>query len=103
MEPPARNALWRYGYRNPVNYNDNELYCGGYVVHYVTNKGKCGQINITADLTTNHQGWMEVKICPNNDPYHTVEQDCLDRHPLKIVGKDTHKFVIPKGSKKVET
>lgn len=30
MNPPARNAMWRFGYPNPVNYNDNELYCGGY-------------------------------------------------------------------------
>lgn len=31
MDPPARNAMWRLGYPNPVNYNDNELYCGGFV------------------------------------------------------------------------
>lgn len=30
MEPPARNAMWRFGFPNPVNYNDNELFCGGY-------------------------------------------------------------------------
>ena len=30
MEPPGRNAMWRFGFPNPVNYNDNELFCGGY-------------------------------------------------------------------------
>lgn len=30
MDPPSRNAMWRFGYQNPVNYNDNELFCGGY-------------------------------------------------------------------------
>lgn len=30
MNPPARNAMWRFGYPNKVNYDDNELYCGGY-------------------------------------------------------------------------
>lgn len=30
MDPPARNAMWRFGFPNPVNYNDNELFCGGY-------------------------------------------------------------------------
>lgn len=30
MEPPARNSMWRFGYPNPVDYNDNELFCGGY-------------------------------------------------------------------------
>lgn len=30
MNPPSRNAMWRFGYPNPVNYDDNELFCGGY-------------------------------------------------------------------------
>ncbi len=30
MEPPARNAMWRFGFPNPINYNDNEVYCGGF-------------------------------------------------------------------------
>ena len=30
MDPPSRNAMWRFGFPNPVNYNDNEVYCGGY-------------------------------------------------------------------------
>ncbi|KYQ47402.1 hypothetical protein ALC60_13523 [Trachymyrmex zeteki] len=42
MDPPSRNAMWRFGYPNPVNYNDNELFCGGYAVHWEQNKGKCG-------------------------------------------------------------
>ena len=27
--PPARNSMWRYGFNNPKNYNDNEFFCGG--------------------------------------------------------------------------
>jgi Lytic polysaccharide mono-oxygenase, cellulose-degrading len=42
MEPPARNAMWRFGYPNPINYNDNELFCGGYAVQWEQNSGKCG-------------------------------------------------------------
>lgn len=42
MDPPARNSMWRFGYPNPVNYNDNELFCGGYAVQWVQNKGQCG-------------------------------------------------------------
>lgn len=42
MDPPARNAMWRFGYPNPVNYNDNELFCGGYAVQWEQNQGKCG-------------------------------------------------------------
>ncbi|XP_037030181.1 uncharacterized protein LOC119070009 isoform X2 [Bradysia coprophila] len=42
MDPPARNAMWRFGFPNPVNYNDNELFCGGYAVQWEQNSGNCG-------------------------------------------------------------
>ncbi|XP_043258560.1 uncharacterized protein LOC122400890 [Colletes gigas] len=42
MDPPSRNSMWRFGYPNPVNYNDNELFCGGYAVQWVQNNGQCG-------------------------------------------------------------
>jgi len=29
IEPPARNTLWRFGFKAQPNYNDNELFCGG--------------------------------------------------------------------------
>jgi hypothetical protein len=32
MDPPARNSMWRFGFANPINYNDNELFCGGFKV-----------------------------------------------------------------------
>ncbi|XP_045123188.1 uncharacterized protein LOC123511404 [Portunus trituberculatus] len=135
MNPPARNAMWRYGYPNPVNYNDNELYCGGFVVHYQKNGGKCGVcgdnyqdkeprdheagglfgngivakryvsgqvIDIEADLTTNHWGYMEVKLCPHNDPTKEVTQACLDQYTLPMEGTTETRFVIPQDSKKTE-
>jgi len=30
MDPPGRNSMWRIGFANPINYNDNENYCGGF-------------------------------------------------------------------------
>ena len=42
MDPPGRNSMWRFGYVNPVNYNDNELFCGGVAKQFQTNGGKCG-------------------------------------------------------------
>ncbi|KAK0174819.1 hypothetical protein PV327_010546 [Microctonus hyperodae] len=42
MNPPSRNSMWRFGFPNPVNYNDNELFCGGYAVQWVHNEGRCG-------------------------------------------------------------
>lgn len=40
--PPGRSSAWRYGFPTPVNYNDNELNCGGYDDHYNGFGGKCG-------------------------------------------------------------
>ncbi|CAG7728556.1 unnamed protein product [Allacma fusca] len=46
MEPPNRSSIWRFpefaSYNPPSNYNDNELFCGGYSVQYEQNKGRCG-------------------------------------------------------------
>lgn len=42
VDPPSRSSMWRYGYKNPPNYNDNQLYCGGAQVQYEMSNGKCG-------------------------------------------------------------
>ncbi|XP_067013072.1 uncharacterized protein [Anabrus simplex] len=42
MDPPARNSMWRLGFPNPVDYDDNELFCGGYAVQHQQNQGRCG-------------------------------------------------------------
>lgn len=57
MDPAARNCMWRFGYPNPVNYNDNELFCGGFVVQYQKNNGKCGVCgdNYVEEVPRNHE------------------------------------------------
>ncbi|XP_050544859.1 uncharacterized protein LOC126907537 [Daktulosphaira vitifoliae] len=42
IEPPSRSSMWRYGFNTPPNYNDHELYCGGFTKQYQINGGKCG-------------------------------------------------------------
>jgi hypothetical protein len=42
IEPPSRASMWRYGFDAPANYNDHELYCGGFSRQWQTNGGKCG-------------------------------------------------------------
>lgn len=41
MEPPARNSMWRFGFVNPINYNDNEVFCGGFAEQWEKNDGEC--------------------------------------------------------------
>merc|ERR1712168_386183 len=40
--PAARNCMWRFGFPNPKNWNDNELFCGGRDRMWKKNHGKCG-------------------------------------------------------------
>merc|ERR1719219_1960701 len=42
MNPPGRNAMWRFGFGTPVNYDDNAIWCGGATTQHQRNKGKCG-------------------------------------------------------------
>lgn len=41
-DPPNRSSLWRHGFDSPVNYNDNQNFCGGFQIQHEVNKGKCG-------------------------------------------------------------
>ena len=50
IEPPSRATMWRYGFNTPPNYNDHELYCGGYTRQWQSNGGKCGICGDAWDL-----------------------------------------------------
>lgn len=32
MDPPQRSSMWRLGFNVPTNYDDNALFCGGFMV-----------------------------------------------------------------------
>ena len=32
VDPPSRSSAWRYGFDTPRNYDDNQLFCGGFAV-----------------------------------------------------------------------
>ena len=34
ISPPSRSSAWRYGFPVPPNYQDNELFCGGFAVSW---------------------------------------------------------------------
>lgn len=42
LDPPNRSSLWRFDPTSPVNYEDDENYCGGFGMQWNTNGGKCG-------------------------------------------------------------
>ena len=33
-DPPSRSSAWRLGFKTPINYEDNQLFCGGFDVRF---------------------------------------------------------------------
>jgi len=127
--------MWRYGFTTPVNYNDNELYCGGFSVQWSDNDGKCGvcgddygmkqprpheaggkygngiiggrytmgqTIDIKIDISANHWGHFELKLCPTNGRKNIATQECFDKHPLVLADDpNSHEFYVPLDSPKI--
>ncbi|XP_022649783.1 uncharacterized protein LOC111245554 isoform X2 [Varroa destructor] len=117
MEPPSRSSMWRVGFKTPRNYNDNELFCGGFT-RQMRNGMKCGVcgdpwdiptprpneaggkyatgqisryyqsgqvIETAVELTANHRGHFQFRLCPVNDPKVVADDDCMAKYPLEIV------------------
>lgn len=55
IDPPARSTAWRYGYDTPVDYDDNQLYCGGLQVQWGQNGGRCGICGDAYNGTRDHE------------------------------------------------
>eukprot|EP00095_Tigriopus_kingsejongensis_P000468 maker-scaffold217_size252476-snap-gene-1.37 protein:Tk00468 transcript:maker-scaffold217_size252476-snap-gene-1.37-mRNA-1 annotation:"conserved hypothetical protein" len=117
--------MWRYGFSTPPNYNDHELYCGGYTRQWQTNGGKCGicgdpwdspqpraneaggmygkgviarkyernqVIKVRVELTANHMGYFEFRMCPNNNAKKSASQICLDQYILQQAKEGDERF-----------
>nr|KAG5707276.1 hypothetical protein BaRGS_000050 [Batillaria attramentaria] len=42
------------------------------------------EMNVRVEITANHAGWFEFRLCPHNDPSTPVTQRCLDQHLLGL-------------------
>jgi len=124
-EPPSRQSAWRHGFDTPINFEDNELFCGGFEHQWHVNAGKCGicgdkwegpreneaggkyatgtitrtyrsgqVIDVTIELTANHEGYLEWKLCPNNDVTKAATPECLDRNVLQLADGSGTRYVI---------
>lgn len=114
--------MWRFGFNNPVDYNDNEVFCGGVFNQFENNDGKCGicgdpadepspqahetggtygnkvitktyvmdsVIDVEVELTANHKGRFQFKLCPVRSGMIEATQECLDSYPLtQLDGED---------------
>ncbi|KAF5292924.1 hypothetical protein FQA39_LY13804 [Lamprigera yunnana] len=42
LDPPNRSSLWRFNSSFPINYDDNQNFCGGFDVQWNVYDGRCG-------------------------------------------------------------
>lgn len=73
----------------------NEAPGGIYATGIITKTYTQGSvIPVVLDITANHQGYFEFKLCPNNDIFFDPTQKCFDRHILKTGKKKGLKYPI---------
>ena len=107
--PPARNAMWKYGFNVPANYELMSLNCGGrggkcsvcgdsfyssykpheaggpYAKGIIVKTYTMGStINVGVTITANHKGYFEFRICPVTNNNVEVTQECLNQNQLII-------------------
>lgn len=52
----------------------------------IVRRYKTGQpVIIRVELTANHRGYFEFRLCPNNAPKRVASQECLDKYVLQRV------------------
>jgi len=128
MEPPSRASAWRFGFKTPANYNDNELFCGGfghqqklgmkcgicgdawdgprrheaggkYATGTIVRNYKAGEtFDLHVELTASHKGYFEFRLCPNNDVTKAATQACLDQNVLVLSNGKTRYPITSYGS-----
>ncbi len=64
---------------------------GMYATGIITKTYRQGSlIPVIVDVTANHQGHFEFKLCPNDNIFVDPGQECFDAHPLTTgVGRET--------------
>ncbi|XP_069122394.1 uncharacterized protein [Argopecten irradians] len=68
---------------------------GKYATGLITRKYSEGQvIDIDVQVTANHLGWFEFRVCPNNNVKKAATQECLDQHVLQRTDGNGARFYI---------
>ncbi|OWF44011.1 Zonadhesin [Mizuhopecten yessoensis] len=68
---------------------------GRYATGMITRKYSEGQIiDLDVEVTANHMGWFEFRVCPNNNVKKAATQECLDQHKLQLADGSGTKYYI---------
>ena len=126
LDPPSRNYMWRVGFRNPDNYNDNELNCEGFAHQWSVSGGKCGVCGdpygkeqahafpgryanniITRTYSKGQEIEVKVHISAHHKGYFTFEIGDIGHAPiteeklhhlLRVAGSKSTRYYLPKRS-----
>ncbi|CAG2103300.1 unnamed protein product [Medioppia subpectinata] len=84
---------------------ENELPNGQYAKNLViTRKYKVDQtIEVKVELTANHAGHFQFKLCPATSKQHEVSQDCLDKHTLLMADGGSDRYTVPSEKPRIYT
>lgn len=47
-------------------------------------------IDVEVQVTTNHGGWFEFRICENNDIHKDKDQSCFDKYAPSNIAKQNY-------------
>ncbi|KAJ8319947.1 hypothetical protein KUTeg_001534 [Tegillarca granosa] len=73
---------------------DNEA-GGKYATGIITRQYRAGDvIDVDIQITANHKGWSEFRLCPNNDVNKPATQECLDKHLLQLADGSGTRFQL---------
>ncbi|CAL1533614.1 unnamed protein product [Lymnaea stagnalis] len=71
---------------------------GRYANGIIVRKYKVGDvITATVELTANHKGFFEFRLCPTDNPFEKIKQSCLNKHPLKVASTGKIRYYLPGG------
>ena len=69
-----------FSFQQPRPHEAGGKYAQGIIVRRYK---KDSAITIRVELTANHRGYFEFRLCPNNAPRHAGTQACLDKYVLR--------------------
>lgn len=73
---------------------------GTYANGIIVNTYQSGQeVEVNIEITANHKGYFEFKLCPNDNIHQDPKQDCFDDNVLEVVNGNGKKFPIGTGNK----
>ena len=78
-------------FQGPLDNEPGGKYANGIIVH----SAAVGAIMpVTVEITAPHKGYMEFRLCPNDDPRKRISQECLDDFLLHIIESKSSKYPV---------